>query len=1373
MNENIIPSLLTARTVRSYIDFDGHEATISAEQPSIQAELQSEGVAGLWALLQQKGYAYLADEVGMGKTRQAMGVIATQFLSKPDSRIVIVCASAALQEQWQKEWSTFLGNCYRLLDDRLLSADAAQLQELRLHNNLRQFTAALKNDDSRIHLLRYSSFSRPLSLEKQTARGMLRDYAATVGVADVDHLDEAETAIAARFEAQEKGWNDAMRYALAEQYCRRLAALLTDGSDAASQPVSPLDLVILDEAQYLRHTDNKQNHHIRHIFRGKVQKWLFLSATPLHSGTKDINSLDAYLEQEPVAADINAAQKDWDVVNLLQQMMIRRTRAYADHRGERYGKIQYRRYDRVRYSGADDPFMAMTMALVQKRLVGALAGRANRFRLGECASFESLSSSVARSIGSAAAKTPDQERPEIEPLKDRKQSEPSGQALDRNAIDELNLSFVEAMELGSGYGMPHAKLNRMVDELFDRSIAQGSTQKTLVFVRRIDTVEEIRDLLHVRFQNEVDARLGAWRGLLSDPDVAGTPWQDSFWQVPAVGAEAQEPLPEEPPVNDDEEDEEDELLPAGDATHNQAYREQAELPYFEALKQRSETHAHNGKLVSFRSRLHSHTDLLHKPMRGFLHRRPAPQDGESPAKEDQAWQLNRERWQRLLVAVLGPEQLAEADYRWLLGDPALDTPQSYKLAALQLCLLQSMRQTDFVVDLFVLHTHLPKAPDGATELPDKLLWLLEQHERTVPAALAQYVANQRTRFRHWIENFELIVGKCFRSGVVVSWEEVWRTRIGEVFRPLAPVIGRSGRVRNRHAIAHFNLPCHPNILVCTDVLKEGVDLHLFCDRVVHYGVAWTSGDLEQRIGRIDRFGSLISRSIGAHEGDDKDLPRLQVGFPYLEGTLDQHQVNRVIRAKIASDLRMDLGKRKEEIGDVSIDALDAPAQPQHPSDAPQGGAVYFPDSVKYVQQAGGDLLLPAGIVRKQAQQEVTSGKPVDANAAESVTPLPAYSAQVVRRRLEQGSGVLRLAADAAAGREHWAEEFVMVRGADAAPSPAALLAAGGPHAVKQPPNAAFAFDAGRNTCVWQAGSAPVLLEAIGAHFWLLRCHVQDDSLGDLNGKRAHGNWLAERNRSRSAGYLMAADGAVWFGAVVLRSPGAETLLNHMAARVHRIAHNLRQPGNAPDDNGYWARTAFPAFVPPIWINTMKQSDVIACGQALTGVQAWFEEAFEAMLESLYGDVHADGRALETQPLTFLPDGMLHLATDGAERFSLQAGLDLSGTLQAPFTGPKMWWELVVTPFAQGKPPKLPASELDQLPHACPAKWEGDVRAGVAAFTLTDERGYRHLAVYHAPQDWERARENLLDALATVRSKLHGLDNFTRKHNRDLLLNALD
>ena len=74
-DDAIIPARLTAATVCSYIDFDGHAAT--GQTPSLRAQLQSEGVAGLWALLSRQEHAYLGDEVGMGKTRQAMALTCT------------------------------------------------------------------------------------------------------------------------------------------------------------------------------------------------------------------------------------------------------------------------------------------------------------------------------------------------------------------------------------------------------------------------------------------------------------------------------------------------------------------------------------------------------------------------------------------------------------------------------------------------------------------------------------------------------------------------------------------------------------------------------------------------------------------------------------------------------------------------------------------------------------------------------------------------------------------------------------------------------------------------------------------------------------------------------------------------------------------------------------------------------------------------------------------------------------------------------------------------------------------------------------------------------------------------------------------------
>jgi hypothetical protein len=1432
-NESLIPSPLTASVVRSYIDFDGHQADTS-HGPSVQARLQSEGVAGLWELLRQQDFAYLADEVGMGKTRQAMGVIATQFLAKPDSRIVIVCSSAVLQRQWQSEWSQFLRTCYRLLDDRLLaSTDAAQLEELHLHQNLRDFARALRAGDARIHLLRYSSFSRPLSLGANSPSDLLEEYAEVVG-ASVEALRAQERALAVRHAGQSDGWADSMRHQLAAAYCGRISRLLTHGTqrgaDGRDEARVPLDLAVFDEAQYLRHTGNFQNRHIASIFRRNVQRWLFLSATPLHSSAHDIRSLDAYLcrrapQQEsadrpplaPVPGDCGGCgecsrcpQLTWrlakqpgtrpDVVDVLGEMMIRRTRTYADGDGKRYGKVAYRRYDKVRHSGADDPFLALTMALVQKRLVGALAGRNNRFRQGECASFESLSSSVGRTLRPAAARVADSEAlKEYEPVADDKHEGEPRVALDRNVIDGLNRSFIRAMPMAAGHGLPHAKLHRTVDELFDRSLRDGSVEKTLVFVRRIDTVEEMRDLLHVKFQREVDGRILAWRELLAGEEFAGTAdlWQGDFWTD-----QRQEPdgaVDEDPDDALDKAVEQDDDAPdAGAATHNRGFREQTSLAYFEALKKRSGTKERHGKLVSFRTRLLVDREKSRSPLRGFLLAHP----GEASELGWGSQEDNKAHWRRLLAALLGTDRVDElADtpaHRWLFADTATDGTESYRLAALQLCLLQVMRQTDFLVDLYILHNHLLRTPGGASTLVEKLLWLFECEAAMLPSKLALYVANVKTRFRHWVEHFDLIVDKCFRSGGAADWATIFRDRVSPAFRLMAPVIGRSGRIANIHAVSQFKFPSHPNILICTDVLKEGVDMHLFCDRVVHYGVAWTSGDLEQRIGRVDRLGSLISRKLQLHRAESAaPAPRLDVAFPYLDGTLDKYQVNRVIREKIVSDQRMDLGKRKDELGEVELSDLSAdeslPVVPVEVRN--KGGGVFFPPEVFARVSAEGEVLhLPPGIRLKNASDVVGARTRIDEGADETRISLPDWEAVLIRRAASRREDALRCTTTKTTKKEGpellWTEELIVVRGFPLHGSPAAELAGhGGPYGVPRPPTPAFAFSAVLNTSVatvpaGDVGAASdqdtlVRLESIGEAFWLLRCFVQPVEACDVKSRRNGLQlWLAERNAARTFGYLMEDGRDVWFGLVVRKAEGAELpLLERLVPRVARMALFYRRRTVDPRSGLRRALTAFPrATQHPDWTKLMKQNDVLACGQMLTGVQAWFEEAFEAVLGELYGpNVPAAARGLTTQPLTFLPGGVLHLVAQGAEHFALQAFLDLSGIMHGNGMpkGPGIWWELVVSPNFKGRKPRLPSSGIEELPHALADIWETEVRDDSAACTCIDERDYRFLAMRHAPAAWDRARSRMLQAWGEAFGKMRELSKFQRVQCRDVLIEATE
>jgi len=51
------------------------------------------------------------------------------------------------------------------------------------------------------------------------------------------------------------------------------------------------DLAVVDEAQCLRKPDNQTNSVLHEALKGQVAKWLFMSATPAHSGPADIPTI--------------------------------------------------------------------------------------------------------------------------------------------------------------------------------------------------------------------------------------------------------------------------------------------------------------------------------------------------------------------------------------------------------------------------------------------------------------------------------------------------------------------------------------------------------------------------------------------------------------------------------------------------------------------------------------------------------------------------------------------------------------------------------------------------------------------------------------------------------------------------------------------------------------------------------------------------------------------------------------------------------------------------------------------------------------------------------------------------------------------------
>lgn len=90
--------------------------------------------------------------------------------------------------------------------------------------------------------------------------------------------------------------------------------------------------------------------------------------------------------------------------------------------------------------------------------------------------------------------------------------------------------------------------------------------------------------------------------------------------------------------------------------------------------------------------------------------------------------------------------------------------------------------------------------------------------------------------------------------------------------------GTTRRETRSRLMRAFNTPFFPDILVCSEVMGEGVDLQRFCRHVIHHDLDWNPSSIEQRTGRIDRLGC---KAEGRHP--------IVVYLPYLSGTSDERQ----------------------------------------------------------------------------------------------------------------------------------------------------------------------------------------------------------------------------------------------------------------------------------------------------------------------------------------------------------------------------------------------------------------------------------------------------------------------------------------------------
>ena len=108
-------------------------------------------------------------------------------------------------------------------------------------------------------------------------------------------------------------------------------------------------------------------------------------------------------------------------------------------------------------------------------------------------------------------------------------------------------------------------------------------------------------------------------------------------------------------------------------------------------------------------------------------------------------------------------------------------------------------------------------------------------------------------------------------------------------KAIASIDGRMKDVDIMQVVEQFGLANSPlRILVASDVASEGINLHYFAHRLIHFDIPWSLITFQQRNGRIDRYGQkaqpIITFLLSSVDGTHDDL------------NVMRHVINREINA---------------------------------------------------------------------------------------------------------------------------------------------------------------------------------------------------------------------------------------------------------------------------------------------------------------------------------------------------------------------------------------------------------------------------------------------------------------------------------------------
>lgn len=931
---------LGIETARELLDYSGGTDTRDE-----MWEIQLEGAVALYNMLQRQKLAYLADEVGMGKTYIALGVAALFRHFQPNWRVLYIAPRENIQRKWKKELLNFTSNNWCVVDNRVKTYSGAPAYGVSLCANLLDLLRQSAIYAQRDFIVRLTSFSLPLGSETRYLQAKRDEL-----LRELPWLDRSQ------FDLRSKE-------AFKENYARGINAALPH-----------FDLLILDEGHHLKHgvgahvaarnqvlanvlgtAPNNNPGAFPHYGR-RFDRVLILSATPLESDYRELwNQLHLLGEGEAWRSLIEGGDEPEAEARKLEttrQFMIRRLTSLKIG-GKVYTKNMYRR--EWRQGGVqvfDEPLkiqddrQRLVVALVQKKVAEVLGNErfGNSFQIGMLASFESFLET---------AKVKDREEGAASNFDDAAQtdSEIEREGIDRRPLNKLARSYERLFDSP----LPHPKMDKVAESL-QKSFESG--EKSLVFVRRIASVRELSEKLNRAYDRWLMAYLKARL-----PEASLRQVRTAYEQYSAErreGKKQPEPSPEislsdgeaESIIARDEDEGDSNTFFAWffrgrrvlEILSGAAFR----LNRFDSESSAYATFFEDNYLTRLFGALADPLAVLAEQTglaRGEVERRVRQRAfnlfvGASQAKDYARLRVFRAYQEAALTLLAGRaqsevvreqarimqlERFGSHSVGMLEAPPNFPQPHEYlatktfftelrlrpTLSSVLLPVgpqrdfLQTFRREELRRELLAVVARLGHAyidlwltavtpldnldlrqqeREGGERLIRDFIELLErqQHE---PGLHAYYELTQVA------QQLELLRAVNFPDA-----SEMPLAGLGKYFSwtlgRQSPIAGMTGDSKNQRVIAQFRMPGYPLVLLTTDVLQEGEDLHTFCKSVLHYGISWMPSSLEQRTGRVDRIHSLAHRELDQQTTITPDR-FLQVYYPHLQDTVERVQLERV------------------------------------------------------------------------------------------------------------------------------------------------------------------------------------------------------------------------------------------------------------------------------------------------------------------------------------------------------------------------------------------------------------------------------------------------------------------------------------------------